>query len=222
MSAHGLSLTRAYQRCWRRAARLILDPRVWRFSVVGLVGAGVNTLALQLIHGVLRLPLVLASVMATELAIANNYVLNEVWTFGSRQASLLRFTKFNATALVALSVNVTVVWALDRLGIFYLVGNAFGIAAAMGINLAVSATWIWGGKKDGVVHLRGPGGDLSPAERPGGAHLVPDDLHLGPAAERKQRGPRTFRRSGPVLHRDSSGSARRRGHRDDRRPDRAQ
>src|SRR3954469_22685240 len=93
----------------RAAAALRHHHRLWRFLVVGLGGAGVNSLFLFLLHGAARMPLFAASVLATEAAVGHNYLLNEAWTFGSRRPSIQRFLKFNLTAVAALLLNATVV-----------------------------------------------------------------------------------------------------------------
>jgi putative flippase GtrA len=141
MCAQINKVTRLYPHWYSRPLGLLRDGRVWRFSLVGVTGVTINSLALYVLHGRLGVPLVLASAMAVELAIVNNYMLNEIWTFSSRRPSLQRFAKFNLTALVALLVNVAVVWAMASMGVLYLVGNLFGIGAAMAINLTVSTTW---------------------------------------------------------------------------------
>ena len=242
---------------YRWSLRLVRSRRIWRFCVVGLIGVGINTLALFLLHGVAKMPLLLASALAVEIAIAHNYVLNEVWTFPSQrpapsvpaqrrseqvrssngrptprrslarrwsrrphlsQLALARFAKFNLAALVALVVNVVVVRVLVGLGVFYLVANLIGICAALAINLTVSTTWIWGGRTDGVAHLRSSGSDIAPSEHSGGAHPLPDDLHVGPAGRGATgEGSRAARRTTPLVHRDPAGPPRRGSHSEDHR-----
>src|SRR5581483_10106827 len=114
--------------------------RTWRFMLVGAAGAGVNSLALVLLHGLAALPVAAASAIAVELAIVHNYVLNEVWTFRPGRLSARRFGAFNAVGLGALAVNVGVLSLLTLLDTFYLLANAAGVAAAFGVNLAFSTT----------------------------------------------------------------------------------
>src|SRR5262245_8202658 len=75
-----------------------------RFMLVGAGGVGVNNAALLLLHGVAAVPLMAASVVAVELAVVHNYVLNEVWTFRPGRLSARRFGAFNTVALGALAV----------------------------------------------------------------------------------------------------------------------
>lgn len=115
-----------------------------RFAVVGGLGAVVNTAALYVLHLWGRLPLVTATALAVELAVVHNYLLNNRWTFAARAPSVRQFLKFNASVLGGLGINVFVVWALVRGGMYFLLANAIGIGAAFAVNFASSAGWVWG------------------------------------------------------------------------------
>ena len=56
--------------------------RLGKFLVVGGTGVVLNNAALYAFYQMLRLPLVVASALAVTLAIGNNFVLNDRWTFG--------------------------------------------------------------------------------------------------------------------------------------------
>jgi putative flippase GtrA len=117
--------------------------RPMRFCVVGATGAAVNTAVLYLLSRGLGLPLLVSSALAVELAIVSNYLLNDRWTFATRRPSLRRFAKFNIASLAGLSLNVTTVWLLTRSGVYFLVANLVGIAAAVAANYVFSAAWVW-------------------------------------------------------------------------------
>jgi putative flippase GtrA len=116
-----------------------------KFMVVGGSGAILNTAVLYVLYRWLQLPLVSASALAVELAVVNNYLLHDRWTFAARSRSVRRFAKFNLSSLGGLAVNVLAVWLLSRIGLHFLVANLAGIAAAFAVNFALSATWVWGG-----------------------------------------------------------------------------
>jgi putative flippase GtrA len=117
-----------------------------RFGVVGVAGAAVNMIALHVLYAMAHLPLLVASTLAVETAIAHNYLLNDRWTFRAKGASLARFAKFNASTLVTLLVNVGVVWVLvGSAGIDYLAANLVGIAVGAALNFGASSTWVWRG-----------------------------------------------------------------------------
>jgi putative flippase GtrA len=127
------------------ASKPKLGRRSWivKFIIVGGSGTVLNTVVLYVLSRWLQMPLVAASAVAVELAVVNNYLLNDWWTFAARSPSLRRFAKFNASSLGGLAVNVLSVWFLTRHGLPVLVANLAGIAAAFAINFTLSSTWVW-------------------------------------------------------------------------------
>jgi putative flippase GtrA len=126
--------------------RQIVKPAP-RFAVVGLLGVGVNMTGLRALYGSAHLPLPLASLLSAELAVVSNFFLNDRWTFGRRRPSMVRFTKFNLSSIVALLVNVALLSLLVAWGTHYLIANLVGIVAGAAWNFGASASWIWGGEK---------------------------------------------------------------------------
>jgi putative flippase GtrA len=118
-----------------------------KFMLVGGSGAVLNTAVLYVLYGRLHMPLVAASAVAVELAVVNNFLLNDRWTFAARSRSIRRFAKFNVSSLGGLAVNVLSVWLLTRIGLYVLVANLVGIAAGMVVNITLSVTWVWGKRK---------------------------------------------------------------------------
>ncbi len=89
--------------------------RFLRFGVVGLSGVVVDMAILYLLHTTLGLPLTRSKLVAAEVAIVNNFLWNDAWTFAdvsARQqgwsARLKRFLKFNLICLAGLVLNVMV------------------------------------------------------------------------------------------------------------------
>jgi dolichol-phosphate mannosyltransferase len=89
--------------------------RFVRFGVVGLSGVMVDMAILYLLHSSLGLPLTRSKLVAAEVAIVNNFIWNDAWTFADvsvRQrgwsARLKRFLKFNVICLAGLVLNVMV------------------------------------------------------------------------------------------------------------------
>ncbi len=122
-----------------------LPKRFLRFGTVGALGVLVNSGVLFLAHGVAGLSLLLASMLAVELAILNNYFWNERWTFGTAQLSLWRLAKFNLTSLGGLLISLGVLHLLvTYAGMHYLLANLAGIAMATGWNFGLSLLWTWG------------------------------------------------------------------------------
>jgi putative flippase GtrA len=115
-----------------------------RFLLVGGLGVLVNSLALFVLHQLLRLPLVMASLLAVELAIANNFFWNNRWTFGRKDLSLRRFLTFNLVSLGGLAITTGTLWLLvTHHGVAYLLANLVGIGLATCWNFSMSLLWTW-------------------------------------------------------------------------------
>ena len=117
--------------------------RVAKFGVVGITGILINIGILYLLSRRLGLPLVLSSGVAVELAVISNFLLNSTWTFGCHP-SLPRFAKFNVASLAGLTVNVTGVLLLTRLGFYLLAADLIGVAVGFVVNYMFSVLWVWG------------------------------------------------------------------------------
>jgi dolichol-phosphate mannosyltransferase len=108
----------------------------------------VNSLALLLLFQWVHLPLVIASVLSTEMAIVNNFCWNDRWTFGRTQLCIKRFAKFNLVSLAGLVITTGTLWLLVRhLGYYYLTANLLGIALATAWNFVANSLWTWGGAR---------------------------------------------------------------------------
>ncbi len=130
-----LSLARA-----RRAAK---------FGAVGASGVLVNMLVLWFIKERTSMPLWLASGVAIELAILNNFVWNYHWTFVDRQAGASQhwakaLLKYHLAVSVAAVSNFIILWLLhERLSMNYLLANALGIVCGFAINYLFSEHWVF-------------------------------------------------------------------------------
>ncbi len=120
--------------------------KLGKFLVVGGTGMGVNSAALFLLYQMLSLPLVLASVLATELSIVSNFILNNRWTFGCRWPTWGRFFRFNLVAFGGLLIATLTLWGLvTLLRLPYLFANLLGVLLATSWNFVVNVFWTWGG-----------------------------------------------------------------------------
>ncbi len=136
-------------RLWRLVHRERTGlTRVSKFLVVGGTGVLVNSLALLLLVQWAHLPLVLASALAAELGIVNNFYWNDCWTFRRTQLSWSRFARFNLVSLGGLVITTGTLWVLvDHLGLYYLAANLLGITLATAWNFAINSWWTWGGAR---------------------------------------------------------------------------
>jgi dolichol-phosphate mannosyltransferase len=125
--------------------------RFLRFSIVGLSGVFVNQGALQLLTDVGNIYYVYSSVLAVEMAIISNFLLNDLWTF--RDRSLLRpafmdrvnrFLKFNLICAFGGVLNTSILWGLtDLAGFHYLISNLFGMGVSALWNYGINSNITW-------------------------------------------------------------------------------
>lgn len=126
------------------SARAIV-PRLTKFLLVGAVGSLVNSVALFLLFELARMSLVVAAALSVEAAIVNNFLWNDLWTFGRGDLSLRRFARFNLVSLGGLAVATATLWALVTFAqAHYLAANLAGIGLATGWNFVANAVWTWG------------------------------------------------------------------------------
>ncbi|MEQ9359410.1 glycosyltransferase [Coleofasciculus chthonoplastes] len=123
--------------------RLSLGPigRFIRFGVVGFSGVFVDMAVFYLLREHVELGLTRSAILSAEVAILNNFLWNDVWTFGdiSRhqrgwRQRLERFLKFNLICLAGLILNVLLV---------NLLFNAFGINEYVSKLIAIAAVTVW-------------------------------------------------------------------------------
>lgn len=125
----------------------LVSPEVLRFVRFGLVGGsgvGVNSLTLFLLHDELGLGLTRSMVVAITLAILNNFMWNNFWTFKRNGIQSRRLFQFIVISLIGMVVNVIVANLLVAQGVHYAVANLAGIAFATAWNFYANARWTWG------------------------------------------------------------------------------
>ena len=125
--------------------------RFLRFGLVGGSGVLVNLAALWLLHDELNLPLEPSAVAAVALAIVNNFMWNNFWTFGATGVRPRRVAQFAVISLVGMAINVGILKALVYLGVHYLPADLAGILVATGWNFFANARWTWGGEPGAPV-----------------------------------------------------------------------
>ena len=113
------------------------------FGIMGLSDTVLNTGLVYVFYGYLRWPLPLPVALASELAILNNYLWNDRWTFGRHAPSLRRFARFNLSSLGGLAMTTGATSALTTSGVPYLLALLVAVAAAALSNFAASALWVW-------------------------------------------------------------------------------
>ncbi|GAB4241774.1 MAG: glycosyltransferase [Elainellaceae cyanobacterium] len=115
--------------------------RFVRFGLVGLSGLVVDMGMLYLLYDVVGLGLTRSAILAAELAIINNFIWNDRWTFqdlAKRQRELRRvlkrFAKFNIICLMGLILKILLLNVLF---------NVLGLNAYIANFLAIAAVTLW-------------------------------------------------------------------------------
>jgi dolichol-phosphate mannosyltransferase len=133
--------------------RLSLWPvgRFIRFGAVGLSGVFVHMAVFYLLRSELEWGLTRSAVIAAEVAIINNFLWNDRWTFGdisSQQKGwskrFKRLLKFNIICLAGLVLNVTILNLLfNLLGINEYIANLIAIATVTFWNFWINLKLSW-------------------------------------------------------------------------------
>lgn len=117
-----------------------LPPEFIRFALVGLSGVMVDLGVFYLLYKHSGLPLNFSTILSTEVAIINNFFLNDVWTFGnvpqekSISQRFRRFLNFNLICVFGLILNGLIVN-----GLFYI----FEINEYIAKLIAIACVSFW-------------------------------------------------------------------------------
>ncbi|HEY8599890.1 MAG TPA: GtrA family protein [Thermomicrobiales bacterium] len=125
----------------------LIPPEIARFIRFGLVGGSgvvINMLALYLLHDEFGFPLSRSSLIAISLAILNNFLWNNFWTFRATGIQTRRVIQFVAVSLVGMVINLAVLNLLFAAGIHYAPANLAGIMVATAWNFYANSRWTWG------------------------------------------------------------------------------
>ena len=117
-----------------------------KFNVVGVLGFALQTGALfVLTHGALRVSYLTATAVAVELAVLNNFVWHQRWTWKDRPAAtkkemLRRLAKFNTTTgLVSITGNLLLMSLfVGQLGLPIAGANVASVATCSLLNFILA------------------------------------------------------------------------------------
>lgn len=114
----------------------VLESRLIRYAVVGFSGILVDLGGFYFLHALLGWALIPSAMLSTEMAIINNFLWNDVWTFGDvfslqqlGTQRLQRFFKFNLICVIGLIFNSLIVNCLfQRFGVNEYISKLVAIA----------------------------------------------------------------------------------------------
>lgn len=120
-----------------------------RFMVVGLIGIVVNLSILYWLSQGQLVPAVVASMIATEVSILNNFVLNNFFTFRDQTLAtpgrLLRgLGTYHLAVAVGFGITISIFGLLyTTLGVNYLLSQLVGVSLAFIANFWISRRFVW-------------------------------------------------------------------------------
>lgn len=126
-----------------------------RFAVVGASGVLINTAVLWLLVRQLQLPLLLATALATEVAVISNFLLNNAWTFRAHTTSgsrVARFARFNLAMLGGLLITALILALLMHYTRSLVVANIIAVGCATCWNYIASSRWAWRAQPATTTH----------------------------------------------------------------------
>ena len=117
-----------------------------RFSIIGALGTLVNLLSLYVMRYFLGLEHELASIIAIEISLLNNFILNDIWTFRKRRrgsiiSSLLNYHLAN---LLGIMTQFSISMSLYRFfGMESILSQFIGIIVGFIVNYSLSRRIVW-------------------------------------------------------------------------------
>lgn len=130
--------------------------RFMKFGLVGGSGVIVNQGTLLILKEWLSLDYKLAGVIAIELSILTNFILNHFWTWRDRPvrgagAFFLRMAKYNFSMIGTAALNWLILWGLtEHAGVVYWLSNLFGIGLVIILNYMIHHFWTFREKDDRI------------------------------------------------------------------------
>jgi len=123
--------------------------RPFIFTLVGVIGYLVQTVALWLLAGRGQMPILPATLLATELAVLHNFAWHVRWTWADRPAgpaaTLARLLRFNvANGGVSLVGGALLMPLLvSVLGVHYLLANLITVLLCSIVNYLAGDRWVF-------------------------------------------------------------------------------
>jgi len=125
-----------------------LDSRMVKFFIVGASGIIVNLGFLAIFKEYLSLSINLSILLAIEVSIISNFILNNFWTFQdcsffNLKENLKGFPKFQLFCFLGMIINFLVTKFLSFSGLNLYLSQFIGIVVASFINYKLNYKWTW-------------------------------------------------------------------------------
>lgn len=133
--------------------------RFVKFCLVGASGVLINMFFLWFLTEKVGMYYLVSSLIAIEISILSNYVLNDLWTWYDRgkegkKEYFKRMVQYNISATFATVTNLLILWILTELfHMYYLTSNILGILCGTLLNFFINDRWTFKHKKQ-VLDIR--------------------------------------------------------------------
>ena len=123
----------------------LLNARLLKFSVVGASGVAVNMGLLYALTRFMGIHYILSSILAIEVSILTNFILNDIWTWRDRQKKTYwkRMLQYHiSVGITALLANwLLLIFFTEVVGLHYMWSNLIGISVGMLFNYTLNDLW---------------------------------------------------------------------------------
>jgi putative flippase GtrA len=129
----------------------LLNTRILKFSIVGVSGILVNMGILFILTEYFHILYLISSIIAIEISIISNFLLNDLWTWRDRTKKkfIYRFLQYHiSVGITAVLVNWGILLILTELfNVYYLISNLIGIGVGTLSNYIINDLWTFRTKK---------------------------------------------------------------------------
>ncbi len=130
---------------WRKGGL----KRFIKFCFVGIIGIFVNTIILFFFTSIIGMFYILSSILAHEISIMTNFVVNDRWAFreliaDSRHSFLMRCIHYNWTRVIGVVLSIILLYFFTEfLSINYLISNVMAIMLGVIYGYSTAMTIVW-------------------------------------------------------------------------------
>jgi len=115
-----------------------------KFSIVGAIGALINIGILFLLTELFGFYYLVSGLIAIEITIITNFLLNRIWTFNIRNLFFKRLYRDHLTRIVGVIIKMGVLLTLTEfLGFYYISSMLIGVIAGMFFNFIGNSIWVY-------------------------------------------------------------------------------
>ncbi|MCL7383374.1 MAG: GtrA family protein [Thaumarchaeota archaeon] len=130
--------------------RRLFSAEFLKFNIVGGIGILVNMAAYIVLKDWLQAYYMISGALATEVAIINNFILNDLWTFRNRNTKVnvwVRAGLFHLSRLLGMGVTLGALYILvDFFKLNDLLAYFFSIGLGVLANFYTSDIYVWSQK----------------------------------------------------------------------------